>query len=78
MFWNKPRPKNESEILKIKAFVTKKIRAISEVKVYSTRFPKRLSIMQTLREFGSRPLWVKDGLWAELGNNTTQSVLTNG
>ena len=33
MFRNKPRPKNESNILKIKAFVTKKIRAISEVKV---------------------------------------------
>ena len=33
MFRNKPRPRNESEILKIKAFVTKKIRAISEVKV---------------------------------------------
>ena len=33
MFRNKPRPKKEFKILKIKAFVTKKIRAISEVKV---------------------------------------------
>ena len=33
MFQNEPRLKNESNILKIKAFVTKKIRAISEVKV---------------------------------------------
>ena len=31
MFWNKPRPKNESEIHKIKASVTKQIREISEV-----------------------------------------------
>ena len=33
MFLNKPRPKNESEILKIKASVTKQIRTISKVEV---------------------------------------------
>ena len=33
MFWNKPRPKNESEIIKIKASVTKQIRAIPEEEV---------------------------------------------
>ena len=33
MFWNKPRPKNESEILKIKASINKQIRATSEVKM---------------------------------------------
>ena len=41
MFRNKPRPKNESKILKIKAFVTKKIRAISEVKVEKFLFKSK-------------------------------------
>ena len=33
MYWNTPRPINETEILKIKASVTKQIRAISKVEV---------------------------------------------
>ena len=33
MYWNTPRPINESEILKIKASVTKQIRAIPEEEV---------------------------------------------